>query len=221
MRITTQMLNESAKKAGLPINNMSLLNYINHDNSESTLLSALNKSSNSTVDAKKKSHYEKLEKAADQLLQKAELFTTEGEASIFAKSRETESNQAIYDGVESLVESYNNTIKALKTTSTPVNDYYRQMLQEAATENREALSNIGVTISKDGTIVLDKDKLKASDTDSLEKALGTSGTFSSKVAFLATRISDNAGVNAKNLTNQYSSTGNLYSTLNSKYDFWG
>ena len=43
MRITTQMLNESARKAGLPINSNSLLNYVN-GNSDNTLLNALNKS---------------------------------------------------------------------------------------------------------------------------------------------------------------------------------
>lgn len=43
MRITNQMLNESAKKAGLPINSTSLLNYINNDSSKNTLLSALSK----------------------------------------------------------------------------------------------------------------------------------------------------------------------------------
>lgn len=43
MRITTQMLNESAKKSGLPINNTSLLNYINGDETNNSLLEALNK----------------------------------------------------------------------------------------------------------------------------------------------------------------------------------
>ena len=43
MRITTQMLNESARKAGLPVNNTSLLNYINNKNQGNSLLDALNK----------------------------------------------------------------------------------------------------------------------------------------------------------------------------------
>ena len=43
MRITTQMLNESARKAGLPINNTSLLNFIKNDGTGNTLLDALNK----------------------------------------------------------------------------------------------------------------------------------------------------------------------------------
>lgn len=46
------MLNESARRAGLPINNTSLLNYINNDGSDNSLLSALSK--NSTVDSVKK-----------------------------------------------------------------------------------------------------------------------------------------------------------------------
>ena len=43
MRITTQMLNESARKAGLPINNTSLLNYIKNDGTGNTWLDALNR----------------------------------------------------------------------------------------------------------------------------------------------------------------------------------
>ena len=221
MRITTQMLNESARKAGLPINNTSLLSYASNESSENTLLRTLNKNSSSVVDTAKRSSYEKLEKAANQLLQKAEFFMTEGEESVFAKVRESGSNQEIYEGVEALLESYNNTLKTLITTSNPLNDFYRQMLQEAATDNREALENIGVTISKDGTAVLDKDKLKTADTDSLEKLFGASGTFSSKTAFLATRISDNAKANVESLTCQYGSTGNVYSAFTNKYDFWG
>lgn len=220
MRITTQMLNESARKAGLPINNMSLLNAINNDSSENTLLNALNKSS-STVDTVKKNNYEKLEQTADQLLQKAAFFTTEGDDSVFAKARKSESNQEIYNGAEELVDNYNNTVKALKTDSNPLNDYYRQMLQEAAAENEETLSSIGITFNTDGTAVLDKEKLKAADTDSLEKALGTGGTFSGKVAFLASRISNNAKANAESISSQYSSTGDIYTALTSKYDFWG
>ena len=65
MRITTQMLNESARKAGLPINNTSLLSYASNESSENTLLRALNKNSSSVVDTAKRSSYEKLEKAAD------------------------------------------------------------------------------------------------------------------------------------------------------------
>lgn len=221
MRITTQMLNQSARKAGLPINNKSLLNYINNDGSENTLPGALDKNQNSAASAIKKSNYEKLETAAEQLLQTAQSFTAEGEESVFVKAKESGSNEEIYAGVKALVERYNNTLEALRKASTPLNDYYRQMLQGAATDNSEALNGIGITISKDGTAVLDKDKLKAADIGSLEKVLGASGDFSTKVAFLATRISDNAEANAESLTSQYNAQGNIYSAQANKYDFRG
>lgn len=221
MRITTQMLNESARKAGIPINSVSLLNYINSDSSDNSLLSALNTSNSSITNSIKKNNYEKLETVSEQLMQKAEIFTVKGEESVFAKAQESESNQEICDNAEALVENYNNTITALKKDSTPLNEYYSQMLQEAVTENSEALESIGITLSENGIAVLDKDKLKAADIDSLEKALGTSGTFSTKMAFIATRISNNAKANAESLTSQYNSTGSAYSALTSKYNFWG
>lgn len=234
MRVTTQMIDESARRAGIPVNRTSLLDYINSSGSGNTLLDALNKNgssgntlldalnkSGSMVDTVSKSTYAKLGKAADQLWKAAEAFTAEGKDSIFAKAKESGSNEEIYAGVESLVKSYNDTAKALKTASNPLNDFYRQMLKEAASENREALENIGITISKDGTAVLNRDKLKAADMDTLEKVLGASGGFSEKMAFLGTRISDNAEANTANLSSLYGATGNVYSALSNKYDFWG
>lgn len=220
MRITTKMLSETAKRAGITIRKTSLLDYINNDSSKNTLLNALDKTG--AVDSVRKISYEKLEKSADTLLKKAELFTEDGENNLFDKARESGSNQEIYDGVEAMMKSYNNTLKSLNTVSDTykLNAYYSKMLKEAAAESSEALSNVGITIAKDGTAVIDKDKLKAADIDSLEKAFGTSGTFSEKVAFLASRISDNAKANSESLSSLYGTTGNLYSALGSKYDFW-
>ncbi len=42
MRITTQMLNETARKTGLPVNNSSLLNYVNKKDNNSLLGSLQN-----------------------------------------------------------------------------------------------------------------------------------------------------------------------------------
>lgn len=221
MRITTQMLSASAKKAGITLHRTSLLDYVNNDRSENTLLKALDKTG--AIDTVRKGNYEKLEKEADTLLKKTELLTAEGEASVFAKAREGGNNQEIYDSIKAMVESYNSTLKALSMVSDTykLNDYYSKMLKEAAAENSEALSDMGITISKDGTAVIDKDKLKAADIDSLEKVFGASGSFSEKVSFLASRISDNAKANADSLSSLYSLTGNIYSALGSKYDFWG
>ena len=218
MRITTQMLNRSARKAGLPINNTSLLNYIN-GNSSNTMLNALNK--NSTTDAATKSKYEKLEKTADQLSEAASAFTATGKDSLFSKARESGDNQDIYNAVENFVGKYNSTISALKNTSSTLNDYYSQMLKSAASDNKEALESIGITIAKDGSLSVNKDKLKEADIDTLENVLGKTVGFTKKAAYVAGRVSDNAHTNQSSLSSQYSSTGSLYSALASKYNLYG
>lgn len=221
MRITTQMLSASANKAGMTLHRTSLMDYVNSDSNENTLLKALDKTG--ALDTVKKSNYENLEKESDILLQKTELLMAEGEDSVFAKAKESGDNQETYDCVEAVMESYNSTLKALNMVSDTykLNDYYSKMLKEAAAENSEALSDMGITISKDGTAVIDKEKLEAADIDSLEKVFGASGSFSEKLSFFASRISDNAKANVDSLSSLYSLTGNLYSALSSKYDFWG
>lgn len=221
MRITTQMLNETARKTGIPINNTSLLNHIYNNGSGSSLLSSLNKSGSSAADTKQKSNYEKLEKKADQLQKSAHSLAAKGEDSLYAKAKGSGSTEEICKEVEALVESYNSTMEILRSSDGALNEYYRQMLQEAAEGNSKSLADVGITISKNGKMTVDADKLKAADVDSLEKVLGSSGDFTSKVSFLAGRISDNAQAGSRSLSSQYSAAGNLYSSSDSKYSFWG
>ena len=218
MRITTQMLNRSARKAGLPINNTSLLNYIN-GNSGNTMLNALNKSS--TTDAATKTKYEKLEKAADQLSEAASAFMATGEDSLFSKAKESGYSQDIYNAVEDFVGKYNSTLSALKNTPSTLNDYYSQMLKSAVSDNKKALESIGITIAKDGSLSADKGKLKEADIDTLEKVLGNTKGLTQKAAYVAGRVSDNARTNQSSLSSQYSSTGALYSALANKYNLYG
>lgn len=124
-------------------------------------------------------------------------------------------------GVKNYVKSYNDTLSALKKAPSMLNDYYRQMMQEAAQDNSETLSNIGVTVGKDGSLFVDEEKLKDAKIEDVEAVFGASGEFSSKTSFLAERISDNAQTNAKSVSSQYDASGNLYSQLASQYNFWG
>ncbi|MCM1305441.1 MAG: hypothetical protein NC305_17810 [Lachnospiraceae bacterium] len=218
MRITTQMLNESARKAGLPINGTSLLNYIN-GNSKSTLLDALNK--NSTADAAAKTRYEKLEKTANQLSEAAYAFMAGGEDSLFSKARESGNSQNICNVAENLAGKYNSVLSALKTAAGPLNDYYRQMLKSAFSDNAQALEGIGISAAKDGTLRVDRDKLNGTDIDTLEKVFGDATDFVQKTAYVSGRIADNAQATQSSLSSRYSSAGSLYSSLASKYDLFG
>lgn len=218
MRITTQMLNRSARKAGMPVHSASLLNYIK-GNSGNTTLGALNKSGKTNAATRIK--YEKLERTADQLSEAASVFMESGKDSLFSKARESGDNKDIYNAVEDFVGKYNNTLSALKNTSGTLNDYYSQMLNSAAFDNKKALEGIGISVAKDGRMSVDKDKLKGTDIDTLEKVLGHSTGFTKKATYAAGRVSDNARTNQRSLSSQYSSKGALYSSLAGKYDLFG
>lgn len=236
MRVTTQMLNASARKTGLPFTQgKSLLDYVNNSNATggNTLLSALNKSGkgnsvsgstgdiNTLLNSLNKTSYEKLEKQADRLAQSAGAFTAEGEESIFEKAKASGDRTGIYQSAEELIENYNAAMKEMQKTNDPLNQYYGQMLGEAVVENAAALNDIGITMEKDGTLSLDKSKLKAAGDESLEKALGLSGTFTKKIAFIASRISENAQAGTQSISSQYDIAGNIYTAAANKYDFLG
>lgn len=221
MRVTTQMLNNTASKAGILLTGKSLLDYVNEGSNSmgNGLLNALGKGSN-IADPAKKSSYEKLGKEADSLSKQAALFLPEKDT-LFDKARESKDNKEIYNAIEALAESYNNTLSTLQSSSSSLDEYYAQMLREAADENHEALEKIGITVSKDGTIAVDKEKLETSDVDSLEKAFGSSNVFVAKLAFLGSRVSSNAAANVASFSSQYNSFGDIYSAMSGKYDFWG
>lgn len=226
MRITTQMLNESARKAGLPVNNTSLLNYINSDKSSNTnsLLQALNKSSktSSAVDTENRKKYEKLGKEADKLTEASGALMKTGADNLFTQAKESGDNQKVYESIEHLFENYNSTLKALKNTSGTLNDFYRQMLSEAPEEVKGNLTNVGITFGKDGTASVDRDKLQKADLETLEGIFGSKSEFMNKINFISTRISDNAEANVESAGSAYSSNGKVYTEgSGSKYDFWG
>ena len=104
MRITTQMLNESARKAGLPVNNTSLLNYINNKGQGNSLLDALNEKKEIAKNAVQKSNYENLEQQADGLTKLAHALLQEGEKNLFEEAKESGDNQKVYDCIEDFFE---------------------------------------------------------------------------------------------------------------------
>lgn len=221
MRITTQMLNNAARKGGIPFTCGTLLDQVNQTGTGTDLLQVLNQKNNIASNAAQKQKQEKLKKSADRLQQQAEKFVTGNGSSILDKYQEDGDNKEIYAGIEGLVAGWNDTQKQLQTLPGTLNDFYGQMLRQAATENKEALSDIGITIGKDGSLKLDSDKMKKADIDSLKKILSGSESFAEKTAFLAGRISDNAVANMNSASSQYNAAGDAYSAFVNRYDFRG
>ncbi len=215
MRITTQMLNKSFERAGLPIPRTSLLDYINKNTSGSILPTTLNQKNSALYNKK---NYEKIKEAADNLAEQTSVFTAKDRNNIFEKIKEGGEKKELYNHIEKMVNSYNSTLDALKGSGDTMNRYYSQMMRLSSAENKEALSSIGIEVSSGGKLSIDKEKLEAADIETVEKVLGESGGFMTKTEFMADKISDNAKANVESVSSQYNARGNSYTEQLSRYD---
>lgn len=220
MRITNQMLNESARKAGLDLNRPTLLDYMNK-NSNNTLYSALSKANQSTSDLMKKSNYEKLEKSSNELVDILNRLSDDGEEGLFSTAKKENDYKEIYNTIEKLINSYNNIIDNSKYITGTLESFYTKMLKEIPLEDSELLNSVGITVTKDDKIEFNSEKLKLVDTETLEKIFGNDSEFITKLAYVTSKIADNAEANVESLSSSYNQTGNIYSSVKNKYDFWG
>lgn len=223
MRITTQMLNETAKRTGIPIHQANLLSYINNDSSAGgdTLLDALNGKNKKKVSTEAVSNYKKMEKTAQSLKEQSEKLAETGEKSFWEKMKESGSTEEACKEVQSYVERYNATLSSLKNSTDVLDQYYCQMLQDAAEQNSEQLEKIGITIGKKGTLSIDKEKLSAASIEDIQNAFTGSGELASRTAFLSERVKDHAQAGIESASSQYDGKGNLYTQFASQFDFWG
>lgn len=220
MRITTLMLDRSMAKTGLPIQRSSLLDYLNNNASDNTLLASLSKVGNAGSSLSKK-NYEKLKDAADTLGEQTGALTAEGRDAIFEQLKNGGDREELDGTVEKLISSYNSTMDSLLSTNNTLNLYYYQMMSDTALESKEELASIGINVGKDGKLSIDKEKFDAADVESIEKVLGASGGFIQKADFLAERVSSNAKANVESLSTQYNASGSSYAEVLSRYDVKG
>jgi len=215
------MLNEAAMKTGLPIHRNTLLDYLDNGNNVNSLTDVLQSKTIASQNAAKKSKYEKIEKSADKLSIQAEVFVKSKTNGMFEKAKESGDTSEICKNVEGLVEDYNELLDNMKNDTSALNLFYCQGLKEIIEENKEALQEVGISIKNDGAMKIDKDKLKTASCESLEKVFGSEGSLASKLAFVSSRISDNAYANVENTSNNYTAAGNTIENYFNKYNFWG
>lgn len=220
MRVTTQMLNETARKTGLPVNNSSLLNYVNKKDNNS-LLNSLQSNTTQKANVAKKKSYETLGDAADSLEEASKALTNEKEDNLFAKAKESGSTEDVIKAVKALMEQYNETTKQLDKNTSSINMYYSQMLKSLASKNGEELSKLGISVGKDGSISVDEDKLKEAKLEDLETMFGAKSEFVQKLQFLASHVSDSVTAELESMGTQYGQDANSFSSyISNKYDFW-
>lgn len=218
MRIPTQTMNETAKRAHLPLGNTSLLNYINNNDSGSIVAS---RSKNPGMEMLSGSLFQRLEKNANELSQSAKKLQ-EKEESIFDRARESGSKEELADEISRFAKYFNSSMTSATGTNSSLNAYYRKMMAQAALEHRDKLDAVGVSVMEDGMLDVNKDRLGRADVDQIERVFGASSDFMRQVSALAQKLSDNAGAGAASFASQYSAAGSPYSAYTAnQYNYFG
>lgn len=213
IRITKQMLNRTSRRMGVSSRGSSLLrsNSKSSNARGSSLLAKLGTTGISTAKSNnlKKNAYEKLEKSAEKLKKSSgALLSTD--------------DDKLLDKVKTFVGDYNDILKEIDNVPSTLNSFYKKMMLEATSENKDILKEIGITENKNGYLSLEETKFNSADKDILEKVFGKDGRYIDKINYIAGRVGSNAETDLKSLSNQYSSSGRDYSSyLNSKYNWWG
>ena len=150
MRITTQMLNETSRRTGIPVNQTSLLDRINNEDSALDPRSGSKKKSNnifgmaSPVDRMQKDSYKKLEKSADSLKECAAKLGEVGADSLFQKAEKEQSTEALTSEIQKMVDAYNDTMEQLKKSGGAMNGFYKEELASLVDGNADALKAVGI-----------------------------------------------------------------------------
>ena len=227
MRITNQMMARASAKSGIPLQQTSMLNYLQNMNKtgSQTLLSSLGNTTqtNSLLRSISKKNSLQLESSAESLSDFAAKLAGNGDDSLFAKAEQSGDTSEIIATAERMAESYNKTIKSLKSSDSTLNKFYLQELSGYTAGQSDALKAVGITRNKDGSLSIQKDTLKSADLDSLKKAFGSESGFAEKVSYVGSRVAQNAAALGSAALNGYSNTGReLYNSFaRSMYDFWG
>lgn len=222
MRITSQMLNQSAQKAGVEIKH-SLLDYINTDKKGNTLQQLLSANKTTTSEQTKEKSYKQLDALADSIASRIEELAGGGEKSVVNKLGEEdndENRKALLAAVKDLVDDYNSTRKGLVKAQGTLNNYYAKIMKDDAVDEEELLSAVGISYKGSG-LELDESKLAGASYDDIKKAFGGDSTYMYKLYNVAKHVSDNAEANLKSLSNQYNASGKNYYAASGRYDTKG
>ncbi len=221
MRITDNILNKTSLEAGLPLTGgNSLVNQLN-GNASGSIVDALGDHTNSASGSLSKNKYRKIKEAAERLEEQANLLKKAGKDSVFEKARESGDTTQLCEEIKKFTEQYNDMMDNLRTDTGAMNSFYRSSMQQAVTESKEALAEIGIIVDKNGKLSVDEEKLKDADLDTVEKLLGGSGTVMTKLSLIAGKIADNAQANLKSASSRYDAAGNNVDALLRTYDAKG
>ena len=159
MRVTTQMLNETARKAGLPINNSTLLDYINNDSSADSMLNSINGSTSAATQMLKakvsKTGYENTDKSSEDLQNAIDKLAGK-KSTVFKDARESKDTSKVTAAAQELIDKYNSLVEVMSKTSSSLDEFYKKALKvtDRIESNAEAnLQSVSSTYSSTADIM--------------------------------------------------------------------
>lgn len=142
MRVTTQMLNETARKAGLPINNSTLLDYINNDSSADSMLNSINGSTSAATQMLKakvsKTGYENTDKSSEDLQNAIDKLAGK-KSTVFKDARESKDTSKVTAAAQELIDKYNSLVEVMSKTSSSLDEFYKKALKGLPESIKESL----------------------------------------------------------------------------------
>ena len=211
MRITNTMLKQASLSSGLPLTHSSLLDHLNNDGDD--LMTEALKSRNQIM---KTTGYGNLKKAAEELMDSAEKVSDDSWYDSLAKTAADKLSKEAASVLEQLAKAYNDTSNALLKDANTMNQFYRQELTKAV---KDGAKDLGLTLSKSGTLTFDADKMKKNLTvEELQERLQP---IANKLSFISEHVADNASANLNSVSTQYGATGKSYYNAGNRYDFRG
>ena len=119
--------------------------------------------------------YRKVEIAANNL---EDALTSLGKEELYkAETGKEYDNSTLIKNINNYVTTYNSTISALDNCGGSLKNSFSTEFVEAFKNKAEALNNIGITLSADGKLSVDQDKLKAAKVDDIKSIFNTASAY--------------------------------------------
>ena len=142
------------------------------------------------VENQKKSYdYEITGLAAERVETHMKRFLEEGEKSLYQEGEDT--GKQLTKEMESFVSDYNMMIRKIGDLSDSVDETYAKKLKTEISARETALKQIGITLQRDGTLLLDKTVFQTVKPEAVQKIFGDKSTLSNRVQVLASGVKSN------------------------------
>ena len=192
--------------------------------SSNSLNTTTNKRTTGTTTATKQiAMYERVEKSANALSKNVKDMMAVGE-----KTEVSEKDKAsMISDIKSFVSNYNSAYSALGDMQGTANQLYMTMAGKVTESYTDALEKIGITMSKDGTLSIDKEALEAADFEDIKSVFGVEDSYADKISERFNIIEQYASSSISSLdrlygTSTYNRNGsyNAYGNDLSNYGFY-